>query len=34
VQFNATVLNILNMSADQQAMVFPDLMGGLRKVTG
>jgi hypothetical protein len=34
VQFNSSVLNILNMSTDQQAIVFPDIMGGLRKVTG
>jgi alpha-glucuronidase len=34
VELNATVLNILNMSSEQQALVFPDLTGGLRKVTG
>jgi hypothetical protein len=34
VQLNATILNMMALSPEQRAQVFPDIMGGLRKVTG
>jgi hypothetical protein len=34
VQLNGAVLNMLALSPEQRAAVFPEIMGGLRKVTG